>query len=94
MRKRVLKELNEQGVLHLRDLLRRLNASISELKPLLEDMVKDGLLEKFSHGGYTFYRITDEGRGFLLKLEAESKISEEGESGQNAGGEKEMGEGG
>lgn len=74
LRERVLKELSGPETLHLRDLLRRLNVPISELKPVLEEMVKDGLVEKFSHGGYTFYRITEGGKGLLLKLETESKI--------------------
>jgi predicted transcriptional regulator len=44
-----------------------MEVSISVLKKLLDEMVNEGLLEKFSHGGYTFYRITAEGKGYLLK---------------------------
>ncbi|MDK2371922.1 MAG: hypothetical protein QI197_00835 [Candidatus Korarchaeota archaeon] len=78
LRERVLRELSGPEVLHLRELLRRLDVSISELKPVLEEMVREGLVEKFSHGGYTFYRITSEGKGFLLQMEAESQLPSEG----------------
>ncbi len=81
MRERVLRELSGTEVLHLRELLRRLGTSISELKPVLDEMVEEGLLEKFSHGGYTFYRITGEGRGFLLRMEAADEEVELGEEG-------------
>ena len=77
LRERVLRELGGPEVLHLRELLRRLDVSISELKPVLEEMVREGLIERFSHGGYTFYRITSEGKGFLLQMEAESQFSGE-----------------
>mgnify|MGYP003883418035 CR=1 FL=1 len=76
MRERVLRELSESDVLHLRELLRRLNTSISTLKPVLEEMVRQGLVERFSHGGYTFYRITSEGRGLLLQMESEAQQEE------------------
>ncbi|GEM_PF-1127841 len=97
LRERVLRELSGPEVLHLRELLRRLDVSISELKPVLEEMVREGLVEKFSHGGYTFYRITSEGKGFLLQMEAESQFSGE-ESGEmeaevNEGPEKGVEEG-
>ncbi len=78
LRERVLRELSGPEVLHLRELLRKLDVSISELKPVLEEMVREGLVEKFSHGGYTFYRITSEGKGFLLQMEAESQLTNEG----------------
>ncbi len=91
LRERVLRELSGPEVLHIRELLRRLNVSISELKPVLEDMVRDGLVERFSHGGYTFYRITSEGRGFLLQVEAESRFSDE--EGEAEGPDTEMDEG-
>ncbi len=91
LRERVLRELSEAEVLHLRELLRRLDASISELKPVLEEMVKEGLVERFSHGGYTFYRITSEGKGFLLQTEAQSQFSGE-EGGVNDGMNGDFGE--
>ncbi len=97
LREKVLKELNESEVLHMRELIRRLDISISTLKPLLAEMVEQGLVEKFSHGGYTFYRITSEGRGYLMQMHAESvevseadeeklkaKESDEGEKDVNA----------
>ncbi|MCC6028800.1 MAG: hypothetical protein LM591_01470 [Candidatus Korarchaeum sp.] len=67
LRERVLRELEKEGVLHLREIVNRMEVSISVLKKLLDEMVNEGLLEKFSHGGYTFYRITAEGKGYLLK---------------------------
>ncbi len=94
MRERVLKELSEAGVLHLRELLRRLDTSISELKPVLEEMVREGLVERFSHGGYTFYRITSEGKGFLLQTEAQSQFSDEEGVGVGEGSGKGVEEGG
>ncbi len=94
MRERVLRELSGPEVLHLRELLRRLDVSISELKPVLEEMVREGLVEKFSHGGYTFYRITSEGKGFLLQMEAESLLPSEGVGVEaDEGSERSIGEG-
>ncbi len=73
LRERVLRELEKDGVLHLREIVSRMEVSISDLKKILDEMVNEGLLEKFSHGGYTFYRITPEGKGYLLKEGSEEK---------------------
>lgn len=67
LRERVLRELEREGVLHLREIVNRTEVSISILKKVLDEMVNEGLLERFSHGGYTFYRITPEGKGHLLR---------------------------
>lgn len=67
LKERVLRELSRDEVLHLREIVNRVNASISILKQVLNEMVKEGLLERFSHGGYTFYRITAEGKSYLIR---------------------------
>ncbi|MCD6348860.1 MAG: MarR family transcriptional regulator, partial [Candidatus Korarchaeota archaeon] len=90
LRERVLKELSEAEVLHLRELLRRLNTSISTLKPVLAEMEEQGLVERFSHGGYTFYRITSEGRGFLMQIQSEAQQVKEGEGFEELGGKPEQ----
>ncbi len=74
LRKKVLRELNESEVLHIRKLIHRLDISTSTLKPLLAEMIEQGLIEKFSHGGYTFYRITSEGRDYLMQSHAEESV--------------------
>ncbi len=91
LREKVLKELNESEVLHIRELIHKLDISIFALKPLLDEMIEQGLIEKFSHGGYTFYRITSEGRGYLMQVQAEesAEISEEEQEESKEGEEKE-----
>ncbi len=89
LREKVLRELNEAEVLHIRELIHRLGISISTLKPLLAELVEQGLVERFSHGGYTFYRITSEGRGYLMQAHnegleepSEENKAKEGEEGE------------
>ncbi|MCS7102424.1 MAG: hypothetical protein NZ992_00900 [Candidatus Korarchaeum sp.] len=67
LKERVLRELDREGVLHIREIINRINTSISILKQVLNEMVEEGLLERFSHGGYTFYRITAEGKSYLTR---------------------------
>lgn len=67
LKERLLRELSEEEVLHIREIVNRLNVSISTLKRTLNEMVEEGLLERFSHGGYTFYRITAEGKSYLIR---------------------------
>ena len=72
LKERVLRELSSREVLHIREIVNRINTPISVLRQILNEMIEEGLLERFSHGGYTFYRITEEGRGYLVKRESES----------------------
>ncbi len=74
LRERVLKVLSEAETLHARDLLRKLDISVTVLKPLMEELVRENLVERFSHGGYTFYRITEEGKGLLIQIEKQKEI--------------------
>ncbi|MEM1520340.1 MAG: hypothetical protein QXR35_00885 [Candidatus Korarchaeum sp.] len=67
LKERVLRELSREEVLHMREIVNRINASVSILKHVLNEMVEEGLLERFSHGGYTFYRITAEGKSYLIR---------------------------
>lgn len=67
LKERVLRELSEEEVLHIREIVNRVDVPISALKRVLSEMVEEGLLEKFSHGGYTFYRITAEGKSYLIR---------------------------
>ncbi|RDD54160.1 MAG: ArsR family transcriptional regulator [Candidatus Korarchaeota archaeon NZ13-K] len=76
LRERVLRELSKDEVLHVREILNRLNVPISALRQVLNEMVEEGLLERFSHGGYTFYRITAEGRSHLAGGASQGASSE------------------
>ncbi len=58
MRERIIGLLKEREVLHIRQLVRELESGYSEVKKVLDKMVEEGVLESFSHGGYTFYRLS------------------------------------
>ena len=60
MRERVIGLLKERGVLHIRQLIRELNSSYTQVKRILDQLVGEGVIERFSHGGYTFYRLVRE----------------------------------
>lgn len=79
LKERVLRELGKEEVLHIREIVSRIGVPISVLRPILNEMVEEGLLEKFSHGGYTFFRITSEGKSQLLRgnIEGSQKGSQE-----------------
>ncbi len=57
MRERVISLLKERGVLHIRQLIKELNSSYTQVKRVLDQMISEGVVESFSHGGYTFYRL-------------------------------------
>ena len=84
VRDKILRELNKGETLHLRELIVRTGLGLSELKGVLSQLVAEGLVEEFRHGGYTFYRLTETGRGQLMKsiiekkLEREERLEEEG----------------
>ncbi len=59
LRERIVRLLKERGVLHIRQLIRELNTGYTQVKEALDGMVEEGVVEKFSHGGYTFYKLSE-----------------------------------
>ena len=58
---RILHYLEKNGTSHLRRLLLDLNIEYSRLINILDTLEKQKFIEKFSHGGYIYYRLTSEG---------------------------------
>ncbi|MEM0192354.1 MAG: helix-turn-helix domain-containing protein [Candidatus Korarchaeum sp.] len=86
LKERVLRELSREEVLHMREIVNRINASVSTLKHVLNEMVEEGLLERFSHGGYTFYRITAEGKSYLIRERSGAQEEAASDSGPSDAG--------
>lgn len=78
---RTLRYLSSSGTVHMRRLYRTLGVDLDALKEALSRLKEKGYLREFSHGGFTFFSITEKGAEALTRPESATASSEgEGES--------------
>lgn len=55
----LLKE-NRDRAISLREIVSKLKAPYSEVKPILDELERSGYVKTMSHGGYKFYVLIEE----------------------------------
>ncbi len=52
-------EENKNRAVSLREIVSSLGLSAKSARALLDSLIKEGRVERYFHGGYTFYRLID-----------------------------------
>ncbi len=68
LQRRVLKVIEKGGTIHLRKLFKVVGISFDEIIKITKDLEDRGYIRSFTHGGYRFFSITEEGKKALQQV--------------------------
>ena len=66
---RVLKVIDRAGTIHLRKLFKVIGIEFSKIIEITKDLEGKGYIKSFTHGGYRFFSITEEGKKALREVQ-------------------------
>lgn len=66
---RILKVVDRAGTIHLRKLFKVIGIEFGKIIEITKDLESKGYIKSFTHGGYKFFSITEEGKKALKELQ-------------------------
>ncbi len=76
LQRRVLKVIDKAGTIHLRKLFKVIGIKFDEIIEITKDLEDKGYIKSFTHGGYKFFSITEDGKKALEELQAAKSTQE------------------
>ncbi|RLG44522.1 MAG: hypothetical protein DRO00_03555 [Thermoproteota archaeon] len=68
LQRRVLKVIEKAGTIHLRKLFKVIGVRFDEIIEITKALEDKGYIKSFTHGGYKFFSITEEGKKALSEV--------------------------
>lgn len=68
LQRRVLKVIEKAGTIHLRKLFKVVGIGFDEIIEITKALENKGYIKSFTHGGYKFFSITEEGKKALSEV--------------------------
>ncbi len=68
LQRRVLKVIEKAGTIHLRKLFKVIGVGFDEIIEITKALENKGYIKSFTHGGYKFFSITEEGKKALSEV--------------------------
>jgi len=68
LQRRVLKVIDKAGTIHLRKLFKVIGIEFDEIIEITKTLEDKGYIKSFTHGGYKFFSVTEEGKKALSEV--------------------------
>jgi len=83
LHRRVLKVIEKAGTIHMRKLFKVIGVKFDEIIEITKVLENKGYIKSFTHGGYKFFSITEEGKKALSEVKT-TEPAQEVISGENS----------